>query len=353
MTIVADSYQFVVGVDTHARTHTFTILTTTTPVVIASQTFPTTQAGMTRALTWITRRTSGATLIVIEGVGSYGATLARLTTTAGYPIVEAHPIPRRMRAGRGKSDVIDAELIARSVLGIDTTLLRHPREDTGIQASLRVLITARDTMTTQRTAMINALTALLRTVNLSIDLRRGLTTTHITTISSWRARNEPLEIATARNEAIRLAKQVSILDKHITENKTHIETLIASSPARGLLTETGIGPVTAAVSYLAWSHKGRIHSEAGYAALAGTSPIPASSGNTIRYRLNRGGDRRLNSALHMATIVRMTPDPETRAYVNKRSAEGKTPREIRRILKRYLARHIYRHLNNATTPTTT
>jgi hypothetical protein len=97
----------------------------------------------------------------------------------------------------------------------------------------------------------------------------------------------------------------------------------------------------------AWSHDGRLHSEAAFASLGGVSPIPASSGNTVRHRLNRGGDRRLNKALHMAVVVRMTHDAETRAYVERRVAEGRTKREIRRILKRYLARQIHRALTAA------
>ncbi len=97
------------------------------------------------------------------------------------------------------------------------------------------------------------------------------------------------------------------------------------------------------------SHPGRVNSEAAFAAIAGVNPIPASSGNTTRHRLNRGGDRQLNRALNVIAMVRMIHDPSTRAYVERRRAEGKTDREIRRILKRYLARSIYRHLNTAST----
>src|SRR5450830_802815 len=103
---------------------------------------------------------------------------------------------------------------------------------------------------------------------------------------------------------------------------------------------TGGGPA-------AWSHPGRVRSEAAFASLAGVNPIPASSGNTVRHRINRGGDRRLNRALHMAVVTRIRMDPRTRAYVDRRTAEGRTLREIRRCLKRYLARQIYRHLNAA------
>ncbi len=123
-----------------------------------------------------------------------------------------------------------------------------------------------------------------------------------------------------------------------------IKTLVESSKAAPLLDKIGIGPVTVAVAYSVWSHPGRVRNEAAYACLAGVNPIPASSGNTSRHRLNREGDRRLNRALHMATVTRMVHDPETRAYVEKRRAEGRTTKEIRRCLKRYLARQIYRTL---------
>ena len=126
-----------------------------------------------------------------------------------------------------------------------------------------------------------------------------------------------------------------------------MEHVVRMTPAAGLLEKTGIGPVTAAIAITAWSHPGRVRSEAAFACLAGVNPIPASSGNTTRHRLNRGGDRRLNRALHMATITRMRSDPATRAYVERRRAEGRSTKEIRRCLKRYLARQIFRYLNTS------
>jgi transposase len=145
-------------------------------------------------------------------------------------------------------------------------------------------------------------------------------------------------------QAMRLAKRVMALNDELAENVKATTELLQQSPARVLLDKPGIGPVTAAVAMAAWSHDGRLHSEAAFASLAGVSPIPASSGNTVRHRLDRGGDRRLHKALHMAIIVRMTHDATTKAYVERRRAEGLTKREIRRILKRYLARQIYRAL---------
>ena len=128
----------------------------------------------------------------------------------------------------------------------------------------------------------------------------------------------------ARAEAVRLAKRVLDLDEELAENVTTTTALIKQSAARVLLDRPGIGPVTAAVAMAAWSHAGRLSSEAAFASLAGVSPIPASSGNTVRHRLNRGGHRRLNTALHMTVVVRRTHDAQTKAYGERRVAEGLT-----------------------------
>jgi transposase len=346
MTIVAHAHPFVIGVDTHARTHTLTVLVAATGELVATEQFPATDAGMDRAVAWAARRTDGelATLWVIEGVATYGARLASVVRRAGFEVVEAAAMGARAHRGTGKSDPLDARRIAASVLSLEPEQLRRPRSDDGIRAALRVLVTARAHMTTERTATINALTALLRTAALGIDARNPLTARQISEIARWRTRG--LATSTARTEAVRMAKRVVDLNKQLAANQAQMIDLLHASKAAVLLNKTGIGPVTAAVVYTAWSHAGRLRSEAAFAALAGVNPIPASSGNTIRHRLNRGGDRRLNRALHMAVITRMTHDPETRAYVERRRAEGRTTKEIRRCLKRYLARQLYRTLES-------
>lgn len=355
MTIVAHAHPFVIGVDTHARTHTLAVVSASTGEQLACEQFPATAAGMKRAIDWAGRRTVGdlSTLWAIEGIGTYGAKLARMTAEAGYPTVEAPRTNTRSRRGLGKSDPLDAQAIATAALSTDVTALRHPRQDDGTRAALRVLVAARDQMTVERTANVNALLALVRTVDLGIDARKPLNAAQIDEIARWRARSESLAPATARAEAVRLAKRVLALTTELEDNQSRTAELIQASEAAPLLDETGIGPVIAAVVLTAWSHPGRVRSEAAFAALAGVNPIPASSGNTTRHRLNRGGDRRLNRALHQATIVRMTHDPGTRAYVERRTAEGKTRREIRRCLKRYLARHLYRTLNTLHAQSTT
>lgn len=347
MTIVANTFAYVIGADTHARTHTLAVIEASTGAKIDTRTFPTTSAGLARAVTWMGRRTHGLAdvLVAIEGIGSYGAGLAHACRGAGHRVVESFPTPARERRGRGKSDQIDAELIARSVLSVEVEQLRNPRHDTGIRAAIRVLISVRELINLERTRSINALTALLRTVDLGIDARTSLTKKQFAVITAWRTRQEDLATTVARREAIRLAKRITAYDEELVVNRDEITALVAASKGAALLDEPGIGAINAAVIIAAWSHFGRVRSEAAFAVLAGVSPVPASSGNTTRHRLNRGGDRRLNRALASITLTRMSHHPPTRVYVERRRAEGRTTKEIRRSLKRYVARQLYRRLN--------
>jgi transposase len=345
MTIVAHSRPFVVGVDTHAKNHVYAIISAGTGELIATRAFPTTGAGINRSIAWVARLTGAdlATLWVIEGAGSYGALLAGAVGAAGYQVAEAARMDARH--GVGKSDPLDAHRIAAAVLPLEEQQLRQPRLNEGVRAALGVLVTARASMTTERTRAVNALTALLRVNDLGLDARKPLTGPQIADVARWRARQESLALSVARSEAVRLAKHITGLDADIKINNSRITGLVEISEAAPLLQETGFGPVTAAICLTVWSHHGRVRSEAAFASLAGVSPIPASSGNTVRHRLNRGGDRTLNKALHLVAQSRMIFDTETIGYVQKRQAQGRTKKEIRRCVKRYLARRIYRTLN--------
>lgn len=255
-------------------------------------------------------------------------------------MVEA-PTPRRER-GRGKTDALDALLAARSTLVVGLAMLRDRRAGQ-VQDALQVLTVARDQLNADRVRCINALTALIRSHDLGIDARRALTAEQFSTIAGWRRREEPLALTVARAEAVRLAKRIRDLKAELADNRCQI-TRIVEEYAPELLEMVGLGAVTAAIVLTVWSHPGRIRSEAAFAAIAGTCPIPASSGNTIRHRLNRGGDRRLNRAINTIVLTRMRTDPATRTYIERRLAEGKTSKEIRRCLKRYVTRQVYRTL---------
>jgi len=346
MAIVAEQYEFVVGVDTHAASHTLALITADTGAVGQHAQFPTSPAGLRRAGDWIQRHTQNApALIVIDGAGSYGAVFAEQLTTAGLTVAEAPDVAAISRRGRGKSDALDAVAMAQAARGLDVDQLRWPRT-TGANTILRVLTVAREQMSGERTRAVNALTALLRTVDLGVDARRALTTPTITTIAAWRTRGEDLTLTVCRTEAIRLARRIRALDAELAANHAALQAAVVKQ-APQLLDLPGVGPVVAATVLLAWSHPGRIRSEAAFAALAGASPLPASSGNTTRHRLNRGGDRRLNRALYTVALVRMGHDSRTRDYVARRTAEGRTKREVMRNLKRYISRQLFRTLNSA------
>jgi transposase len=147
------------------------------------------------------------------------------------------------------------------------------------------------------------------------------------------------------------ARRILMLEAEANDLESEIEQLIKAN-VPWLLDEIGVGPISAAQLFCSWSHPGRLRSDAAFCMLGGAAPIPASSGQTIRYRLNRAGDRQLNCALHTIVLTRLQHDPATRAYAARRAAEGETPREIKRCLKRYVARHLFRLLeaNGPDTP---
>jgi transposase len=134
----------------------------------------------------------------------------------------------------------------------------------------------------------------------------------------------------------------------LTANRAQLQAIV-DEMAPALTERRGVGAVTAAQAIVSFSHPGRCRSDAAFAALSGTSPVPASSGQTVRHRLNRGGDRALNSAIHTIALTRIRSCPTTKEYIARRTAEGKSNREIRRCLKRYIARELYRVLNASTT----
>ena len=191
--IVSELYTFVIGVHTHAATHSFALVNATNGGIIDQGVFPTSPAGLARACTWITCRIDEkSALVVIEGAGSFGAGLATRVTNSGLPIAEPAAMPAAQRRGVGKTDALDAVRIARSVLAVDITRLRRPRAD-GQRVALRVLTVAREEMVAERNSAINALTALLRTVDLGLDARKTLPHSQFKVIAGWRDRKEDSE----------------------------------------------------------------------------------------------------------------------------------------------------------------
>jgi transposase len=208
-----------------------------------------------------------------------------------------------------------------------------------------LLVTRRGAMHA-RSRAINHLKALLVTSReeLRHQLRRHDTDELIARCA--RLRTLPSHPAEHRATVIALrhtARRVLALEAEANDLESEIERLVKQTVPE-LLAELGVGPISAAQLYCSWSHRGRLRNDGAFAMLGGSAPIPASSGQTIRYRLNRAGDRQLNCALHTIVLTRLQHDPATRAYAARRMAEGKTPREIKRCLKRYVARHLFRLL---------
>jgi transposase len=350
MAVLADFIDAVVGADTHRDTHTLEI-TTATGITLASITIPNTDDGSTQALTWIHQHAPGPRVAAaVEGSRSYGVGLAHALAATGIQVIEIEQ-PRSRERRHGKSDAIDAHLAAIHALRLPIDRLPTPRAD-GDREALRILLGARQELSVTRRRALNQLRALLVTGN---DNDRQLARTKQfnnaqlnAIIHRGPASAETREQAVRRIESQRLATRICDTAVDLVTNRTNlIEIVTDLAPA--LLTKLGVGPVSAAQAIVSWSHHGRCRTEAAFAALAGVSPLQASSGRTTRHRLNRGGDRALNCALHNIVLTRWRCCPRTRAYIERRRSEGRSNREIRRVLKRYVARELYRALN-ATTP---
>jgi transposase len=265
MPILAELVRVVIGVDTHKHTHTAAVLAAATGGVLATQTVSTTPAGY-QALLTLAQQHPGPRVWAVEGTGGYGAGLVRLLAEGGEWVVDAATCAQQQL----QAMVVTAPEPLRARLRGRTT---------------RQLITA---------------CARLR-VHPSWEVERRTTTVVL------RA----------------LARRVLEL-----ETEAHLHQQAITSITRGwrpdLLAELGVGPITAATVLAAWSHPGRCRSEAAFAMLGGAAPIPASSGQTVRHRLSRSGDRQLNQALHTIVLTRLRRDPATQAYAKRRRAQGKT-----------------------------
>jgi hypothetical protein len=340
MTVLADTVDIVIGVDPHKHTHTAAIIAARTGKKLATRTVKAEPTGFSE-LVDAADTYPGSRCWVIEGCGSWGRGLAAWLMAAGE-IVREIDAPRRPARRMGKKDDdIDATRAAREWLGRED--LSEPRH-TGDRDALATLLVVRRSAVQMASDTERQLHALATTCPESLAKRlRGLKAHRmVATCARWRPRGNVAVLATAK--AMRtMALRIRDLRSEANAHEAVIESLVRSWRP-DLLEQVGVGPIIAATVLIVWSHPGRIRNEAAFAMLSGVAPIPASSGLTTRHRLNRRGDRKLNSALHIVTIQRQRHDPRTRAYFLRRRAEGKTDREIRRCLKRYLARELFKIL---------
>lgn len=324
-------------------THTLAILTGQGQVVLTA-TFPANHDGYCQLITAL-KNAGDVTIIGVEGTNSYGAGLTRALISAGFTVKEVLRPTRQVRRLRGKSDAIDAVEAARALLsnhGISTA-----KDSTTPAESLRVLLTARTQMINAGSAMLNSIKSLLVTAPEAVRSKyRGLSNQALVKRLAVSRPGEAVEcpsvavvhamrhLARARIDALNKADELQQkMDSILREHYRQVLNIYGSSAivAAELVVTIGGNP-------------NRIRDEAAFASLCGVAPIPASTGRTNRYRLNRGGDRRGNKALHRIALVRLRHDKRTQEYAERRAREGKSTMEILRCLKRSIAREAYRAL---------
>jgi transposase len=347
--MLADQVDHVIGVDTHRDVHAVAVCDRSGGVV-AETTIAADALGYRRLLRFGEMVAPARRVWAIEGTGSFGSGLSGFLLERGERVVEVVRPVRQARRRGGKTDALDAARAAREALASE--YLAQPRRR-GSREGIRVLLATRQGAVGARVQAISQLKALI--VNAPEPLRQQLRTlrTSDQVRRCARLRTRLSHSVEQRSSVISLratAQRALVLEAEAASLENELLQLVRGV-APALLEEPGVGVISAAQLLTAWSHRGRFRSDAAFASLAGAAPIPASSGQTVRYRLNRGGDRQLNRALHTIALSRLAHHPETRAYAARRAAEGKTSREIKRCLKRHLARRLFRVLEAE--PTTT
>jgi transposase len=337
--------EVILGVDTHLDFHV-AVAIDHLGRRLGESSVPTTAKGYERLLCWAEGfgplRCAG-----IEGASSYGAGFARHLRARGIEVLEVERPKRGQRSSRRnvKSDSSDAESAARAVLAGETSGV--PKSGDGRVEMIRALRAARRSAMKARTQAANQLQGLRLTApDELLNRLRGLSTKELVAVAArFRLGDDPRDVPAATKFALRsVARRYEVLSEEVAELDAHLDRLVAQV-APELVSLPGIGTDHAATLLIvAGDNSQRLRSEASFASLCGVSPIEASSGKVVRHRLNRGGNRDANRALYMICLARMGRDPRTQEYVARRTAEGKSKREIIRCLKRYVAREAYRVL---------
>jgi transposase len=331
--------EVILGVDTHLDLHVGAVISSTGKL-LGTLSASTDHKGYLQLLTWAKSfgylRRAG-----VEGTGTYGAGLTRVLRDHDIDVSEVNRPDRAKRRLQGKSDPTDAESAARAVLSGTATAI--PKTQSGAAEAMRAVSVARRSAVKAKTQAINQLRALL--ISSPQDVRERLWSVKpaecIERCVRLRSLGATTFLQTLTMTLRLMAKRWLALAEEIKELDAMLEKL-TSKHAKRLREQFGIGPQTAAILVaVAGDNPERLKNEAALAALCGVSPLQASSGKTTRHRLNRGGDRTANNALWTIALVRMRSDPRTRAYVDRRSAQGMSRKEIHRCLKRYIVRALY------------
>jgi transposase len=329
------------GVDTHADTHHAAALNHHGQVLGDAQ-FPTSPDGCARLRDWLTGF-GPLTAVGVEGTGSYGKQLAIFLHHNDIQVIEVSRPDRKSRRRHGKSDVIDAISAARTALAGDDTAT--PKTADGPVESIRALRIARAGAVKARTAALNELTALIVTAPAALReaLRRhkgkALLTACAALAPDLTRLTDPTHGTMLALQAT--AERITSLNQQIRRLDTHLTPLVAAT-APTLVSLLGIGTdIAGQLLVTAGDNPERLHSEASFAKLCGVAPLEASSGKTTRHRLNKGGDRQANRGLHIVAVIRLRHCPRTQAYLQRRTAQGLTKRDILRCLKRYILREAH------------
>jgi len=331
------------GVDTHSESHVAAVVDQVGRV-LGSETFPATEPGYQAALTWM-RSHGRLEAVGVEGTGSYGTGLARYLSGQDVPVVEVIRPNRQARRRRGKSDTADA--VAAALAALNGEASGAPKSHDGAVESIRALRVARRGAVKAATQAANQLRDLIVTAPEPLRAKLGPLSTSARVALAARFRPGELTdpIGATKQAMASLARRYQRLHAEITDLDAALEALVARVAPASFAAGQGVGlHVAAALLTTVGDNPDRLRSEASFAALCGVSPVDASSGKQRRHRLNRGGDRQANSALWRIVFVRMSHDPRTKAYVAKRTADGKTTKEIMRCLERYVARVVYKTL---------
>jgi transposase len=344
MPSIADAERIVTGgVDTHADMH-MAAAVDQVGRVLGTEAFAATAEGYRAALAWMACHGELAK-VGVEGTGSYGAGLARYLAACGVEVVEVIRPNRQARRLRGKSDAADAVAAALATLNGEAS--GRPKSHDGTAESIRMLRVARRGAVKARTQAANQIRDLILTAPEIVRQQlAGLPRARQVELA---ARFRPVDLADPAQGARAAMRSVAHRHQELTAEIARLgcllEQLVVVTAPPEFLAKQGVATQTAsALLATVGDNPARLRSEASFAALCGASPVDASSGKQIRHRLNRGGDRQANSALWRIVMTRMSCDPRTRAYVARRTAEGKTIKEIIRCLKRYVAREVYKAL---------
>ena len=330
------------GVDTHRDVHVVAVLDER-GAKLGCEPFAADPAGYRKALAWV-RSFGPVDRVGVEGTGSYGAGLTRYLHNQRVAVVEVSCPNRQQRRSHGKSDPVDAIAAARAAQSGEASA--QPKSRTGNVEAIRALRVVRRSAAHSRTDSINQMRALVVTGPEQLrEAFRDCTIWQMVTAAAKLRPGDPTTVIGATKFALReLARRVLSLEEELKRVDAILRPLVtATAPA--LIARHGLGPDTVgALLVSAGDNPQRLHKESAFAHMCGSSPIDASSGVVVHKRLNRGGDRSANQALWRIVMVRMVSDPRTRHYVERRTKEGKSKKDIMRCLKRYVAREIYPYL---------